>query len=305
MEVLKIEESSFKHGRRLNIIMGIMGVTFAILSNSSALMVDGLYSVVNFASSLIAAKVSMKLSQSADEEMPFGYDYYETLYISFRSLVLLGIISFSLLGGVGKIITYLTGGPVAEIKPGVILIYTVINVTLCFILSRIHKKNYLRTNKRSELLKAEESAAIVDCMISLGAGVALVGVIFMRGTFLEVIIPIADSIVVIVLSLLMIKEPIKLFKGSLEELLGKSIGRRFEKEAMAHLKLAVNLDRYHLVDLKIIRVGRHHHVYTLLKPLSPVGAGEMDDIRERVFKAFQKLALVRSHVIFTGGRYYS
>lgn len=305
MEVLKIEESSFKQGRRLNIIMGVMGVTFAILSNSSALMVDGLYSVVNFASSLIAAKVSLNLSKSADEEMPFGYDYYETLYISFRSLVLLGIISFSLLGGVGKIITYLTGGPVAEIKPGVILIYTIINVSLCFILSRIHRKNYIKTNGSSELLKAEESAAMVDCMISPGAGVALVGVIFMRGTFLEVLIPIADSIVVIVLSLLMIKEPIKLFKGSLEELLGRSIGRKFEEEAMAHLKLAVNLERYHLIDLKIIRVGRHHHVYTLLKPLNPIGVEEMDDIRERVLKAFQRMALVRSHVIFTGSKYYS
>lgn len=305
MEVLRIEENSFKQGRRLNIIMGIMGVTFAILSNSSALMVDGLYSVVNFVSSLIAAGVSLKLSKNADEEMPFGYDYYETLYISFRSLVLLGIISFSLLGGVAKIITYLTGGPVAEIKPGVILIYTVINVSLCFILSRIHRKNYLKTNGRSELLKAEESAAMVDCMISLGAGIALVGVIFIRGTFLEGIIPIADSIVVIVLSLLLIKEPVKLFKGSLEELLGKSIGRRFEEEAMAHLKLAVNLKRYHLIDLKIIRVGRHHHVYTLLKPLDPVGAEEMDEVREKVFKAFQRLALVRSHVIFTGGKYYS
>lgn len=303
MKILKIEENSFKQGRRLNIIMGIMGVTFAILSNSSALMVDGLYSVVNFASSLIAANVSLKLSKSADEDMPFGYDYYETLYISFRSLVLLGIILFSLLGGISKIITYLSGGPVAEVKPGIILIYTIINVGLCYTLARIHRKNYVKTNNESELLKAEESAAMVDCMISLGAGVALVGVVFLKGTPLEVLTPIADSIVVIILSLLMIKEPVKLFKGSLEELLGKSIGRRFEEKAMAHLKISVNLERFNLIDLKIIRVGRHHHVYTLLTPLGSITVEEMDEVRDNVLKNFQKIALVRSHVIFTGKKY--
>ncbi|GLI56580.1 hypothetical protein PM10SUCC1_20940 [Propionigenium maris DSM 9537] len=73
---------------------------------------------------------------------------------------------------------------------------------------------------------------------------------------------------------------------------------------MAHLKIAVNLEKYRLIDLKIIRVGRPHHVYTLLKPLISVGVEE-DDIRDRVFKAFQRIVLVRSHVIFTGSKYYS
>jgi len=162
MNVLKIEKSSLKQGRILNIIIGIMGITFAILSNSSALMVDGLYSMVNFASSIIAAGVSAKIAMDADEKMPLGYDSYESLYITFRSLVLLGIMLFSCMAALSKIFTYIMDGSVPGIKPGFILIYTVINVILCFSLAKIHKTNYKKTGNKSENLKTEHSAAIMN-----------------------------------------------------------------------------------------------------------------------------------------------
>ena len=202
MNTLEIERKSLGIARIFNVIMGIMGVAFAVLSQSNAIMVDGLYSLVNFISSLIAAKVSLKITLDADEKMPFGYDYYETLYITFRSLVLLGVMIISFFTLISKIITYLTGGNVIAIKPGFIMIYTIINIILCFGLAAIHKKNYLKTKQQSEILKAEQSAATVDGMISLGAGVALIGLTFMKGTFLDALVPIADSIVVIILVLL-------------------------------------------------------------------------------------------------------
>ena len=304
MNVLDIEKKSLKQGRRLNVIMGIMGVTFAILSQSSALMVDGLYSMVNFASSIIAAGVSAKIAMDADEEMPFGYDFYEALYITFRALVLLGIMLFSFLGAVSKIITYITGSPVAEIKPGFILIYTVINVILCFTLAGIHKKNYEKTGNKSEILKAEQSAAMVDGMISLGAGGALMALALLKGTALDFLVPIADSIVVLVLVTWMVKEPLGLFKRSLQELLGRSLGEKLEEEVMVLLKLAVNFDKYDFIDLKILKVGRHYHALTLLKPLEPVTAADMDAIRAKVQKNLEKIDSVRSEIIFTEKKWY-
>ena len=304
MNILKIEKTSLKQGRILNIIMGIMGVTFAVLSNSSALMVNGLYSMVNFASSIIAAGVSAKIAMDADEKMPLGYDSYESLYITFRSLVLIGIMLFSCMGALSKIFTYIMDGYSAGIKPGFILIYTVINVTLCFSLAKIHKTNYKKTGGKSEILKTEHSAAIVDGMISLGAGGAIVGMTLLKGTPLEFLIPISDSLVVLILISIIIKEPLLLFRNSLKELLGKSIGDKIEKEIRVLLGLAVNLEKYEIIDLKILKVGRHYHTVTLLKPLEVVTVEEMDIVRSKIYKNLLKIAPVRSKVLFTQKRWY-
>jgi predicted Co/Zn/Cd cation transporter (cation efflux family) len=304
VNTLEIERKSLGIARIFNVIMGIMGVTFAILSQSNAIMVDGLYSSVNFISSLIAARISLKLTLDADEKMPFGYDYYETLYITFRSLVLLGIMSISFFISVSKIVTYLTGGSVTELKMGVIMIYTGFNIILCFGLAAIHKKNHIKTNKRSEILKAEKTAATIDGVISLGVGVALIGITLAKGTILDFIIPIADSIVVIILVLFIVKEPLKLFLTSIGELLGRSIGEKRKVKVLAYLKLIINFEKYELIDLIIIKSGRNNRAVILLKPLNFIDVEEMDELRGKIHKKLIKMDSIRSEILFTGKKWY-
>jgi divalent metal cation (Fe/Co/Zn/Cd) transporter len=102
----------------------------------------------------------------------------------------------------------------------------------------------------------------------------------------------------------MIKEPLGLFKRSLQELLGKSLGRKLEEEIMVLLKLAVNLEKYNFIDLKVFKVGRHYHALTLLKPLEAVTAAEMDAVRAKIQKNLARIDAVKSEVIFTEKKWY-
>ena len=69
-----------------------------MLTGSSALLLDGLYSAVLVGSSLIASRISRNVVRPPDRAWPYGYEGQEALYVLFRSLVLLGVIGF----GVGS-----------------------------------------------------------------------------------------------------------------------------------------------------------------------------------------------------------
>jgi divalent metal cation (Fe/Co/Zn/Cd) transporter len=61
---LHYERRSLATGMWANLLMGAAGITAAQLSNSDALMVDGLYSGVNFCSAIIAGRVATSLHLS-------------------------------------------------------------------------------------------------------------------------------------------------------------------------------------------------------------------------------------------------
>ena len=108
----QIERRSLEIGKWGNLFMAGAGIVAAWFSRSDALLVDGLYSGVNFASAIVAAKVSASIARPADRSRPFGYDADEALYVKYRALVLVGIIAFAILNAVIKIITYAAGGEV-------------------------------------------------------------------------------------------------------------------------------------------------------------------------------------------------
>jgi len=111
----RIEQRSLAIGKWGNLLMAVAGAVAAYLSHADALLVDGLYSGVNFVSAIVAAWISVKVARPADRGYPFGYDAYEALYVTFRSLVLLGVMAFAVFSALGKICTYATGGEVPEL----------------------------------------------------------------------------------------------------------------------------------------------------------------------------------------------
>ena len=57
-DTARFEQRSLTTGMWANLLMGVAGIVAAQLSNSDALLVDGLYSAVNFVSAIIAGRVA-------------------------------------------------------------------------------------------------------------------------------------------------------------------------------------------------------------------------------------------------------
>ncbi len=113
---------------------------------------------------------------ASDRRYPFGYDAYEALYVTFRSLVLLGIMVFAAFGAIREIIAYAMGEAVPEPNFGPILVYSVVMVAICLTLAAWHKHNWKRSGRRSEILSTESRASVVDAVISGGVGGGFSGV---------------------------------------------------------------------------------------------------------------------------------
>jgi predicted Co/Zn/Cd cation transporter (cation efflux family) len=284
-----IERRSLGTGKWASLLMAVAGIAASYASRSDALLVDGLYSGVNFISAIIAARISASILRAPDRRYPFGYDAYEALYVKYRSLVLLGIIAYAAFGAVSKIIIYASGQPVPELVFGPILVYTVLMVVICFGLAWWHNHNWQRSGRRSELLLIESRAAIIDGVISAGAGAGLLSATLLFGTSLEFLVPIADSIIVLLMSAFIVREPLRTFLGSLREVAGGSADPKTWKKVHDRIEELFNDRPFTLLDVAVTKLGRAYLAVAYVKPDDPVSGEQADALREEIETVCKKL----------------
>lgn len=295
-----IEKAALNRGKWANLVMGIAGVLAAWFSRSDAMLVDGLYSAVNFFSAIVAARVSLRVGRPPDRKRPWGYDFEETIYVTFRSLLLIGVLLFAFLVSGTKIITYATGGEVPGLVFGPIVIYAVSMVLICGGLAYSFHRAYNQTGKKSAILKTEARAAIVDGAISAGSGAALLSLPFLTGTPLEPIVPVGDAIVVVILVSVIIWQPYSLFRSALGELAGQSApAKTVETVADTATRFAAEWD-YHFLRAAVQRAGRTHFVVAFVDTKRAVTPGEIDDFRDRLdARLTDLLGPVRLEIVVT------
>lgn len=299
-DAARIEQNSLTTGKWANLVMAISGVVAAYLSHSDALLVDGLYSGVNFISAVVGARVTAWVRKPADRGYPFGYETHETLYVQFRSLILLGILTFAIFNALAKIFVYATGGDVPPLVFGPILVYAVLMVVICFSLAAWHHHNWRRSGATSDVLQTEAKAAVVDGVLSAGAGGGLLVASFFGGTFLGFVVPIADALVVLIMSSLILAEPWRLFRNSLREVAGASAAPEITQNALMCTQEVLRDRNFRIHDVVVTRAGRRYFVVPLLCPYRAVTAEELDAVRADLEKGFQKcLGPNRTEIIVT------
>lgn len=283
-----------------NLFMCFAGVFAAYLSRADALLVDGLYSGVNFFSAIIAARVANAIRQPADHRFPFGYDAFEALYVTFRSLVLTGILVFAVFSAGEKILTYLSGGEVPELIMGPIFIYSAAMVVICFSLAWRFHNAWVKTGRVSALLLTERRASLVDGLLSAGAGVALLASPLLLRTPLAGLVPIADAMIVLLLTLVMLPQPIAMLRASLAEVSGAAASPEAHKIAHDFTTQALVGVPFQLLDIAITKLGRTHFVVVYLTPEEPICGAVVDSVRERLIRAYSKAGQpVRCEVVTT------
>ena len=292
-------------GMWANLVMGVSGVTASVLSNADALMVDGLYSGVNFLSAIVAVRVAVSLVQAPDRRRPFGYDANESLYVLFRSLVLLGIMLFAAFNAGRKIFAYLSGSTVPELHFGPIAAYSIIMVAICGALAFWHDFNWRKTGRRSEILKTERTAAIVDGFLSAGAGGALLAVNLLRGTPAEAIIPISDALVVFVLASIMIREPVRMLRTATGEVAGTSVDDETSGEVRKRIEALAEDEPCEVLSVAVTKLGRTHFVVAYVRPDEAFPVEDLDTFRREVHDSYAELfGQVKSEIVYTARKLF-
>ena len=69
------------------LMMAILGVTFALISHSEAIMLDGVFSAVGLVMALLTLKVAGLVKRTDDKHFHFGYTHFAPLVNVLKSMV--------------------------------------------------------------------------------------------------------------------------------------------------------------------------------------------------------------------------
>lgn len=287
-------------GKWSNLFMAFAGILTAWLSRSDAMLVDGLYSAVNFVSAIAAARIGARVGLPPTKSRPWGHDFDEVLYVTFRSLVLIGILVFAAVVAGIKIWTFFSGGDVPELVFGPIVFYSVTIVAICLALAFNYHRAFRKTGKRSALLKTEARAALIDGALSVGAGAALLSLPFLEDTPLGPYVPIGDAIIVLVLILAIIWQPLAAFRTTLADLAGVSAPGSTHAKVLRAARDLCSSHGYTLHRVAVLQAGRMHYAAIYLDPEKAVLAEEIDGFQSELSERLEKsLGPARIEIIVT------
>ena len=286
--------------------MGAAGIVAAIGSHASALMLDGLFSGVNFLAAVMAARVAASIEKKPNALRTFGYEIDESMYVMFRSLVLTGVILVAGFGAAGKIVDYIGGAEMVPIRLDWVVGYMVIMVSVCTCMAVWHHRNWVKTDRRSELLKTERGASLIDGVLSAAAGAAFLVISLLKGTALDFLVPVSDAIVVLCLAAYMIPTPVRTFLDSVKEVLGESAGPETIDKWRQAIDAALDGRAFRLIEVAVTKMGRSHFAVAYIRPEEAVSVETLDTIRQNVERVCRTVHTPsRMEVIYTGDYPYA
>ncbi|PZX14900.1 putative Co/Zn/Cd cation transporter (cation efflux family) [Palleronia aestuarii] len=278
----RIEARSLGLAMAGNLVMAAAGFVAGALSNSNAILLDGLFSLVGFGAAWLGRRVAVRADAPPDRIRPFGYAADEAIFTTFRALSLLGLVLFAVATAGRNIANYVRGAPPEPLIFAPMLVYFALIGAICLALWASHFVAWRRTNRQSGVLRLEMTAALFDGVITAAAGGGLALVYFFQDGFLAPVAPIGDSLVVLLLCLAATGTYLRDFGRGLRELAGATAPPAELAAARRALRPAIAEDGGRLRDLSIIRMGRLRLIAVYYDPGRPITAAELDRLNLRM-----------------------
>ena len=249
---------------------------FAIVTHSSAILFDGVYSLIAFFMALLTLKVANLVQLPDDDRFHFGYTAIEPTLNLFKSLI---IIASCLYAVVDSINSLMSGGNNAEY--GIAMLYGVFATVGCFSVSAYMKIR--GKTLRSDLVSVDAHTWFVDGALSasilLGFAVAYAMQLYGYAAYASYV----DPILLIILGLAILPIPGKIMLDSLNEVINKAPPEAFTAVIEKKLKQSLSAVPYEHVEVRISKCGRD--IYLLVhiivdESFGAVTVSELDTIRK-------------------------
>lgn len=198
-----------------NLVIGVVGILFAVFSHSQAILLDGLFNLTYFASGLFTLKVAKMVLQGDDERFPMGYAFFEPFINGIKGVLVLGVSIMALAGAVQAL---LTGG--RTIAAGAAIGYGIFAAAACWWLAAATKRGAQRSG--SPLASADAENWLVNAAISSAVLLAFVSILFIRKTSFAYLVPYIDPSLVLIVVLISISVPVRMAWKALMELLNRA-----------------------------------------------------------------------------------
>ena len=183
-------------------LLAVWGIVMAVVADSGVILLDGMFNFISGIMSVFSIEITRLISGKETREYPLGYFAFESLFVFVKGASILILVLMALYSNIDIL---LSGG--REPALGLMTIYVVLAVIGCSIIYAMTRKSLKQTD--SDILAAETQAWLVNAVISGAIGIAFGVVMLIQGTSWGWIDRYVDQVLVIILSILVIKDPLK------------------------------------------------------------------------------------------------
>lgn len=257
----RTEKKTILFSLLIGIVLLCMEIAMAIYTHSQAMVMDALYDTIDVIIVIVTLFLVNLYNRPISEKKPFGFLQLESFFILLKTFMILSL-NISII--INAILLIKDGGK--EIDVTIISIFQFIlfigNLITWLIIRKINKKI------NSPTVKSEVLAWKSDAFYSLGLSIAFFAVQFLKGTRFNNIIIYFDQIVVIVTSMIMIPDLVKLLKENITSVLLFAPNDELVGQIKKIVESELSDTKIKLVHYDIIKTGRKIWVSVYFKTSS-------------------------------------
>lgn len=265
------------------LLMAALGIGFAILTSSDAVLLDGIFSFVGCAVGFVSLRVAHLISRPDDETFHFGYSAYEPM-LNLTKGLLMGVVSLFAL--VSSVTVALHGG--RAIEAGWATLYAILAALGCFAIAIVQR--VLSTRTRSPLLQVDANNWLVDGLFSAAVAMAFLIATILEGTKYDRWLPYADPLIVAVLVVISLPVPIMIVRDNWNQLVGKAPPRKIQERANQVVSAVLSDVATVDTNIRMQQWGRltYLQLYVICEPVLDCDLKELDQTRDQIADAFAK-----------------
>lgn len=287
MDPKKIEARSLTISALVNGLSGLAGLSVYIMTDLNALLLDSVFSLIAFVSSVVAIYIS-KNSHRKTATFPQGLHFLEQLYAIMKSLATLLLLIFAVLETAATAFAYFVHGIAHKMTTGPVIPYTSIMLFVCFGLYAYNRYMNKKIGNISTIIAAEAKGNLIDGLISAAIGVAFLFVAFIPNKSpLDFLHYTGDFFVTLALAVISFKEPLQLLMSAFMELAHGTIQAPDLRDNIYDI-LTPYLEEEEDLDILIYKQGMQLKVKIHLHKVSPSSFAELRANKQNMLYQLRK-----------------
>lgn len=278
------------------LMMALLGLLFAWLTSSEAILLDGVFSGISFIMALLTLRVARLVKRPDDDHFHFGYAHFAPLINVIKSLLMISLCLFATAAAIGSL---LSGG--RALQMGTAVIYGGISTLGCIVIATYLWRGAKRTG--SVLVELDARAWIVDTLLSAAVLISFVGGYAASGSRFTPYVDYLDPLLVTILCLVSLPIPLKILRHNGREVLLFAPDTALQQQVddiFREQSAPLDIRDYRI---RLLKMGNTLNIliHAQLAAGAAVNVEELDAVRRRFMEALKVLNLHGvADVVFVG-----
>lgn len=291
-----VERSALRASAYGAFLMAVIGLAFAWLTGSEAILLDGVFSGISFMMAILTLRVAHLVAQPDDEHFHYGYAHFAPLLNVIKSLLMIVLCGFALAAAVSSL---LGGG--RPLQVGSAVIYGILSTLGCLGFALYLRRAAARTG--SVLVALDAKAWIVDTLMSGAVLVSFCAGYFIARSPYAGYVDYLDPALVTVLCLLALPIPLRVLVQNGREVLLFAPDRALQDQVDELFRTAAAGLGIEAYRIRMLKMGNTLNilVHARLPHESAVAVHELDAVRSRFGESLEVLRMRGvADVVFVG-----